>query len=240
MEKIDVPPDIPTKIIPNPKVSIIIPCYNKGQWIGECIKSCLNQSYKPYEIIVIDDGSTDNSPEVIQKYPVKYIRQENQGVASARNKGLGCASGDYFLLVDADDKISPVYLEKTLGAMTGDTQVVYTDVQMIGEWDWEHKYSGNMEELKTAQCIPSTMALCDSRCIDPFGAFDPTEHYEDYGFWIRLAFIYQGGLNFKHIPEPLCYYRRVKGSRIDELDKKREYGFNQLRERYGKYGVNPR
>jgi len=239
MEKIDVPDDIPTKIIPNPKVSTIISCYNKAQWIGEAIESCLSQTYVPHEIIVIDDGSTDSSPEVIQRYNVKYISQSNRGVAMARNRGLGIATGDYFILLDGDDKLAPTYIEKTLQEMKGDIQVVYTDVQMIGEWDWEHKYSGNIEELRTAQCIPSTIALCDMRILDPYGNFKSEAIREDYEFWLNVY--YNRKANFKHIPETLCYYRRGNNTRIDWMDapERKETGFQQLRDWYKEFRVNP-
>jgi glycosyltransferase involved in cell wall biosynthesis len=227
--------------MPNPKVDILISCYNKGKYIAECIESALSQTYKPFSIIIVDDGSTDNSAEIIKKYPVKYIHQNNQGVSVARNKAIDSSCGDYFILMDGDDKLHETYIERTLKEMKGDIQIVWTDFQGIGEWDWVHNYSGNINDLKNAQCIPSVMALCNRQaCCDIYGNFDPTEHYEDYGWWIRMAFVYRGGLNFKHIPEPLCYYRRTKGSRIDLLDEKREFGFQQLRERYGKYGVYPK
>lgn len=239
MQPIEVPDYIPTINIPDPKVSIIIPCYNKAKWIGGCIESCLNQTHKPYEIIVINDGSTDNSQEVIRNYEgVNQTTQVNSGVASARNAGLGKATGDYFILIDADDKLAPKFTKRCLEEIK-ENQVVYTDFIGMGEWEGIEFKEPEIEGLRTAQVIPSTMALCDMRCIDPFGAFDPTEHYEDYGFWIRMKYIYQGGLNFKHIAEPLCYYRRTRGSRIDTLDEKREWGQQQLRDRYGKYGVDP-
>ena len=240
MEKIEVPDYIPTKNIPNPKVSIIIPCYNKEKYIGECVESCLNQSHKPYEIIVINDASTDNSESVIKNYPVTLLNQpSNTGVASARNRGLDAATGDYFILIDGDDKLHPEFTKRCLKEMKGDVQVVWTDVQMLGDWDWEHKYSGNIDELKTAQCIPSTMALCDRRVCDPYGNFKPEAIREDYEWWLNLYF--NRKMNFKHIPETLCYYRRTKGSRIDYLDEpgRKERGYQQLKDWFGKFGVNP-
>ena len=93
------------------KFSIIIPCYNAEKYIDRCLNSIINQSYKNFEIIIINDGSTDKSLEIIQKYMNHYdnilcITQDNQGVAIARNKGIEYISGNKFIFVDADDTIN--------------------------------------------------------------------------------------------------------------------------------------
>jgi len=99
----------------NDLISVIIPCYNQAHFLGEAIKSVLNQTYKIYEIIVIDDGSNDNSSVVASTYPnVKVIRSKNQGVAEARNKGLGVSKGKYVVFLDADDRLLPEALEINL------------------------------------------------------------------------------------------------------------------------------
>lgn len=84
-------------------ISIIIPNYNQGQYILEAIESALNQTYDNFEVIVVNDGSTDNSLEIARKYPVKIINQTNKGLASARNTGIMNSKGDYLLFLDADD-----------------------------------------------------------------------------------------------------------------------------------------
>ena len=94
-----------------PLVSIIIPCYNAERWVGEAIESCVNQTYRPLEIIIIDDGSTDGSLEIIQKYVnqhaelIRYETGPNQGGCIARNRGLTLSRGEYILFLDADDFI---------------------------------------------------------------------------------------------------------------------------------------
>lgn len=87
----------------NPLVSIIVPVYNGAKYLAETLTSILAQDYQPYEVIVIDDGSTDDSAAIIQRYPVRYIYQENQGVAQARNFGVSSAQGDYLAFLDQDD-----------------------------------------------------------------------------------------------------------------------------------------
>ncbi|MBR3430978.1 MAG: glycosyltransferase family 2 protein [Clostridia bacterium] len=101
-------------------VSIITPCYNGEKYIGETIDSVLSQTYTDWEMIIIDDGSKDNSAEVIKQYTdprIKYFRQENAGSAAARNNGLRRAEGQYIALLDADDLWRPEFLEKQIKIM---------------------------------------------------------------------------------------------------------------------------
>ncbi len=95
-----------------PQVSIVIPCYNQGRFLAAAIESALTQTYAAHEIIVVDDGSLDQTDEVAARYPgVRCIRQPNQGVASARNAGLRCSTGDYIVFIDADDLLLSHALE---------------------------------------------------------------------------------------------------------------------------------
>jgi len=101
----------------NKKVSVIIPVYNSSNYISKCLESILNQTYTNYEIIAINDGSTDNSKEIIsqyeKKYPniIKHIEQENIGVAKTRNKGINIATGNYIMFIDNDDYIDNDYIQ---------------------------------------------------------------------------------------------------------------------------------
>ena len=91
------------------KFSIIVPVYNVENYVDKCIKSILNQTYKNYEVIIINDGSTDNSLNIINKYKnnkkIKIITQKNKGLSNARNNGMKMATGDYLLFIDSDDYI---------------------------------------------------------------------------------------------------------------------------------------
>src|ERR1700752_3699749 len=103
-------------------VSIIIPCYNAEKYIDRSIESILNQTYKDFEIIIINDGSTDNSEEVIKKYltldnRVKYLKQVNQGVSATRNKGIELAKGEILAFLDSDDVWEPENLEIKVDAL---------------------------------------------------------------------------------------------------------------------------
>lgn len=101
-------------------VSVIIPCFNQGHYLAEAIESVLGQSHRNLEVIVIDDGSTDNTREVADKYPmVMYMRQANQGLSAARNTGIDLSSGEYLVFLDADDWLLPGGIPANLSCLAG-------------------------------------------------------------------------------------------------------------------------
>lgn len=104
----------------NKKVSIIVPFYNVQLYIGDCLKSLLEQTYENYEIVLINDGSTDKSEEICCKFDSKKIikvYQENQGVSIARNNGISHAKGDYIIFVDSDDIVSKNYISELVNSL---------------------------------------------------------------------------------------------------------------------------
>ncbi|MGL6100291.1 MAG: glycosyltransferase family 2 protein [Fusobacteriaceae bacterium] len=106
----------------NELVSIIVPVYNTEKYLTKCIKSILNQTYKNIEIIIIDDGSTDNCAKIIKKYlqnnkNIKYFKQRNQGQGVARNKGIQISQGKYIQFIDSDDYIEPLMVEKMINIL---------------------------------------------------------------------------------------------------------------------------
>jgi glycosyltransferase involved in cell wall biosynthesis len=92
-------------------VSVIIPCYNSEAFLEEAIESAMAQTYSPVEIIVVDDGSTDRSPQIAQSLPVRYVRQPNRGLAASRNLGIRESKGSYIVFLDADDRLKPEAIE---------------------------------------------------------------------------------------------------------------------------------
>src|SRR5437868_3561752 len=95
-----------------PLISVVIPCYQQAHFLGEAITSVLKQTYSHHEIIVVDDGSTDDPAAVTSSYPnVRYIRQKNQGTAAARNRGLRESLGSFLVFLDADDRLLPKAFE---------------------------------------------------------------------------------------------------------------------------------
>ena len=96
----------------HPKVSVIIPSYNRAHFLGDSIESILRQTFQDFEIIVVDDGSIDETPEVVGRYPnIHFIRQSNSGISAARNTGLSAASGKYIVFLDSDDLLLPEALK---------------------------------------------------------------------------------------------------------------------------------
>jgi hypothetical protein len=99
---------------PDPLVSIIIPCYNGAAFLQDALKSALAQSYRKVEVVVVDDGSTDRSPEIAQRFPVRYIRLQHGGLSKARNAGIRESKGSYLVFLDADDRLRPDAIERGL------------------------------------------------------------------------------------------------------------------------------
>src|SRR6476646_4858301 len=118
------------------RFSIVIPCYNGERWLADAIQSCLAQTARDLEVIVVDDGSTDNSREVATREAmadarVKVITQENQGVGAARNAGLAMAAGEYVNFLDADDLLEPEKLAEQ-GAVLDENPAI--DCVLCGGW----------------------------------------------------------------------------------------------------------
>ena len=119
-------------------ISVIIPVYNVAEYIDRCVDSLLSQTYSNIEIILINDGSTDNSSEVCHRLgdrhsdKIKVIDQENKGVSAARNAGLDIANGEYIVFVDADDWVSNKYVEKLYTAITEND----SDLAFCGFIEW--------------------------------------------------------------------------------------------------------
>ena len=140
-------------------VSVIIPAYNGAAYIDQAIASILNQTYGNYEIIVIDDGSTDNTAQIVSQYSVKFIQQANQGVAQARNKGLEVASGKYIAFLDQDDYFLPHKLAYQVGLLERQAHIgiVNSGWQIVNEL-------GNLQAevqpwLKLKTLNPSDMVI---------------------------------------------------------------------------------
>jgi glycosyltransferase involved in cell wall biosynthesis len=116
-------------------VSVIIPCFNQAQFLPDAIESVQAQTYAGHEIVVVDDGSPDNTAEVVSRYPaVRYLRQRNRGLAGARNTGIQCSRGSYLVFLDADDRLLPTHLERSLEGFQRrpDAAIVCGDYRLFG------------------------------------------------------------------------------------------------------------
>ena len=107
-----------------PKFSIIVPVYNVEEYIDDCLKSIKSQTFKDYEVIVVNDGTKDNSMDIVKNYDVEIINQENGGLSSARNTGVKKAKGEYLIFLDSDDYIEKDLLKKINDSLKDNPDVV--------------------------------------------------------------------------------------------------------------------
>ena len=137
------------------KVSIIIPVYNDEKFITDCIKSVKQQTYRKIEIIVVDDGSTDNSPKICDAFAradkrIKVVHKENQGLSSARNEGMKIATGEYITFLDSDDYLSLDFIKTALNACTEtDADIGILKMAFVSEEDTQRHFDGDTDEQIT-------------------------------------------------------------------------------------------
>lgn len=201
-----------------PKVSVIIPTYNRAQFIGAAIESVIEQSFQDFEIIVVDDGSTDNTEQLVGMMidpRLHYIRQENRGRSNARNRALKLAKGKYIAFLDSDDLYLPNKLELQLNYMEQNPHVfmIYTSAFCIDEDEnlltdkYEASVSGWIYK-KIAFFTPVTITLptvmLRREVFDKVGNFDEKmQRFEDTDMWRRISkYFYIGAMS-----EPTCRLR---------------------------------
>ncbi|WP_432712683.1 glycosyltransferase family 2 protein [Pedobacter sp.] len=203
-------------------VSIVIPCYNQGKFLDTTVKSVLEQSYRHFEIVIVNDGSTDKETlEVLNqnkwdKTTIHHI--ENSGVSNARNFGISHAKGEYILLLDGDDLIKPTYLEKAIEVFKKNpsVKVVTTEVGYFGKKKGtfnlpEYSLEGLMGQ--NLMVITSLFRKRDFLLTSGFNS-NMKAGFEDWDFW--LSFLKEGGSVFK-IREVLFLYRISKRSRNSSI-----------------------
>ena len=198
-----------------PKVSIIIPCYNQGKYVAEALNSALRQTFKDIEIVCVNDGSTDNSVEIIKSFENKYKNfiflnnKENRGVIYSRNFAIKNCNGTYILPLDADDIIEPTYVEKAVKILDNNPNIgiVYCKAKIFGNYDkyWNLK-PFNKSDILYENCIFCSALFRKSDFLK-IGGYNNNMKYgcEDYDLW--LSFIEQG-LEVFQINEILFSYRQ--------------------------------
>jgi len=179
-----------------PKVSVIIPTYNRVNYICEAIDSVLNQSFKDYEIIVIDDGSLDNTKKVLAKYDgkIRYFYQKNEGISSARNKGIKEAKGEYIAFLDSDDFWMKEKLEIQADILdrSSDIALTYCYAKRIDTNNRELDIKPSIPAIKAADFlrdarIPMTV-MFRKNCLSDVGLFDERIKVgEDTDMWLRFS-----------------------------------------------------
>jgi len=183
----------------NPLVSVIIPTYNRGWIINEAIDSVLAQDYVNYELIVVDDGSTDNTHDILNSYQKNFLvlRQNNKGVSAARNRGLAAASGRFIAFLDSDDFWLPQKLSRQVDffhsnpdALICQTEEIWIRNNVRVNPKKRHKKpSGMIFEPSLSLCLVSPSAVMIKRNLfEEVGLFDETlPACEDYDLWLRVS-----------------------------------------------------
>jgi len=206
------------------EVSVIIPTYNRGWILKEAIDSVLAQEFRDFELIVVDDGSTDNTPQILESYAqdLTVIRQPNRGVSAARNRGIVAANGRLISFLDSDDLWLPRKLSSQVNFFNSNPEAVINQTEEI----WirngvrvnpktrHHKPSGMIFEQSLALCLVSPSAVMMKRFLfDAVGLFDEDlPACEDYDLWLRISWRYPVHL----IETPLIIKR---GGHADQLSK---------------------
>ena len=207
----------------NPLVSVIIPCFNHGKYLMECIDSVKNQTYSNIEIIVVNDGSTDDLTNKLlgslSDQQIKVINKQNEGLAAARNTGINKCSGTIILPLDSDDRIGKFYVEKAVNILSLDTNIglVFCKGQYFGLQD--HAMDSYYDSFKSELLYNGIFcsALFRKEDYEYVGKYNVNMRngYEDWDFWQRL-------ISYKkkvvQMPDTMFYYRKVSGSMLDQLN----------------------
>ncbi|MEN9934216.1 MAG: hypothetical protein RLZZ387_795 [Chloroflexota bacterium] len=210
-----------------PCVSVIIPCYRQAHYLPEAVASVVAQTFGDWEIVIVDDGSPDDTAavaeELIARHPgraITLMRQKNQGLAAARNNGILRSRGRYILPLDADDAIEPDMLAVTVAALDAHPRVgfVYTDVRRFGAEENVLRSEAYSRDVLRFECLMMPATLFRRAAWEQTGGFADmgVQGYEDWDFWLCLA---EAGWEGLHLPEVLLRYRRSPSSMLTEARK---------------------
>ena len=207
-----------------PKVSVIIPCFNDGQYVREALDSALAQTFPDFEVIIVNDGSTDEQTNRtlndLDSAKVRLITTENQGLAAARNNGISRSGAPYILPLDADDKIAPTYLEKAVRVLDENprTGIVYCRAEFFGD----EGFPWDLPDFELPRMLVDNLIFCSAffrrEDWETVGGFRSEMKYgwEDYDFWLSII---QLGREVRRIPEYLFYYRRRSDSMANRMSR---------------------
>jgi len=210
------------------KVSVIIPAYNAMTYLPKTVESVLKQTFTDFEVLIVDDGSSDNTAEWASQLTdprIKLVFQENQGAAGARNTGITNSQGEYIAFLDSDDLWEPTKLEKQVKCLDENLSVglVHTWIAFV---DQQSNLAGKVMTTRGEgdiwkQVVEYNPVRCGStamvrRCCFDFGVFDQSIRFaEDWDMWIRIASRY----SFAIVKEPLVYYREHPHNKSKNYEK---------------------
>ncbi|WP_069660395.1 glycosyltransferase family 2 protein [Arcticibacter eurypsychrophilus] len=199
-----------------PLVSVIVPCYNHSKFVETCILSVINQTYKNIELIVIDDGSTDNSFEVLTQLRKKYVfhleRQTNMGLCKTLNKAIKLlAKGDFIACLASDDYWANEKIDRQIEVFIRQPELgfIFTKAMkfntsgIISEIPIKKRIECNFGELLLDDFVPALTVLAKRHVIIEMGGYDENLYFEDWDMWLKIANKYP----FHFIPINLAFYR---------------------------------
>jgi glycosyltransferase involved in cell wall biosynthesis len=201
-----------------PRVSVIVPCYDLGQYLDEAVDSVLAQTFQDLEIVIVDDGSTDAiTVERLAQYnrpKTRVLRMAHAGLAAARNTGIAHTTGTYLCALDADDRLEPSYLAKAVEVLDRDPSVTFVSawLRTFGDeqWDWTPERCDVPTLLWENTVL--TAAIVRRDAVAAIGGYDtamPRQGDEDWDLWLTLV---ERGHRGVILPEILFNYRRRRGS----------------------------
>lgn len=196
----------------SPAVSVVITCYNLGEFLDEAVDSVLAQTFQDFEILIVDDGSTGETAAKLASYSrpkTRVMRIENSGLPAARNAGIRQTTGEFLCMLDADDALEPSYMEKSVEALRADPSLSFAS-------HWLKTFGDETGEWKPRDCGPAAMfpanpvngaAMFRRDAWAAVGGFDESmrEGLEDWDFWLTLV---ERGYRGTILPECLFRYRR--------------------------------
>lgn len=215
-------------------VSVIMPAYNAEKYIAAALDSIFTQTHKYLEVIVVNDGSTDTTADILAEYKLRYgeklvvIHQKNQGQVVAKNNGLKVSGGALLAFLDSDDLWAPGKIEEQVKLITSEPRIglCYTEATLIDqngeEFDYrqvDETYQGKcFEKLIMRNNITASSVMIKRECLDKVGYFDETlRTCENWDLWLRISIFYE----LAYIRLPLAFYRVHGGHMSGNLDKMR-------------------
>jgi glycosyltransferase involved in cell wall biosynthesis len=216
-------------------VTVVVPCYNDGKYLLENLESLKAQTYKNFEVVVVNDGSTDPITLKVlenlhQRFPSLDLRvysQNNQGLPATRNRGIREARGEWIVTLDADDMIAPDYLEKTMAlAQAKDLDFVVTDIQNFGVQDFVNRANINLYDELFTNRLPACAFFKKSVVLCELYDIDFRAGFEDWELWIRLQ---SKGYRGDVVHEPLYLYRRKDESMLTRTHFQRPQLIRKIR-----------
>lgn len=200
-----------------PLITIITPTYNRADYIAEAVQSVLDQTYQNFEHLIVDDGSTDNTREILSPFledeRFRYFYQENQGQSVARNLALEHARGEFVCFLDSDNVWLPIHLESQLAVFqeTPDVDIVCGDSITIDEQGNEigrkniKRHSGYIAlQMLKDNCVGMNTTMARRKCFEEMGGMSGKRRVaDDYDLWLKFSSRYR----FRYVPRYLAYYR---------------------------------